>query len=189
MTRRKHRITAIRPAPGGAKVSARSTWGQALHSVRPVLLLIALVTLAVLHQTPELYEPPDFLLSEPETVSGRFTRCGAGHSHYCVIDGDTFRIGERRVRVVGIDTAESDSPCEAERAQAAASAAALQAWLNRGPFTMTARVDEPRDRYGRELRIVSRLNAQGGRENLAEWMRQNGGARRYWGERRQNWCA
>ena len=105
-----------------------------------------------------------------------------------MIDGDTFRLGERKVRVVGIDTAEVDARCPAEAAQAEASTAALQSWLNRGPFRMTARVDEPTDRYGRDLRIVKRINPDGSEDRLADYMQQNGGARGYLGGYRGGWC-
>ena len=44
-----------------------------------------------------------------------------------------------------------------EAVQAEASTSALQGWLNRGPFRMTHRLDEPTDRYGRALRTVYRL--------------------------------
>lgn len=105
-----------------------------------------------------------------------------------MIDGDTFKLGTRKIRVVGIDTAEIDARCPAEAAQAEASTRSLQAWLNRGPFTMQARLDEPTDRYGRELMIIKRVRPDGSEERLADYMTDRGGARSYWGGFRGEWC-
>jgi endonuclease YncB( thermonuclease family) len=151
-------------------------------------LAILLAVVAIIAAIPGAYEPPEFMQSGAERVSGQFTRCGRARSHYCVIDGDTFRIGERSVRVVGIDTAERDARCPAEAKQAELSAAALQQRLNRGAFQMTARVDEPVNEYGRELRIIKRFNQDGSEDRVAYWMRANGGARLYLGGWRGGWC-
>jgi endonuclease YncB( thermonuclease family) len=164
------------------------SWQQAWHETRPIILTIALVTISIITATPGAYEPPAFLQSARETISGTFTRCGKGRGYYCVVDGDTFRIGKRKIRVVGIDTAEVDARCPAEQVQAEQSTAALQAWLNRGAFGMTARIDNPYDRYGRELRIVKRIEADGREDRLADWMQTNGGARGYLGGWRGGWC-
>lgn len=165
-----------------------TSWRQAFRAMRGVLAVIALVTVAVIAAMPGAFEPPGFMQSEPERIDGRFTRCGPGRGYYCVVDGDTFKLGQRSVRVVGIDTAEVDARCEAEAAQAEASTAALQRWLNRGPFRMTARLDDPTDRYGRDLRIVKRLNPDGSEDRLADYMRKEGGARGYYGGGRNGWC-
>ncbi len=166
----------------------RKTWRQAWYETRPLVLLIGLATMCAIAAMPGAYEPPGFLQSEPERIAGSFTRCGKGRGYYCVIDGDTFRIGERKVRVVGIDTAEIDAQCPAEAEQAELSTAALQYWLNRGGFIMTARIDEPNDRYGRELRIIKRIDSDNREDRLADWMQANGGARGYLGGWRGGWC-
>ena len=70
------------------------TWRQAWVAMRPILFLIALVTLSVIYQTPGFYEPPAFLQSAPDKVEGQFTRCGPGRGAFCVIDGDTFKLGD-----------------------------------------------------------------------------------------------
>ena len=54
-----------------------------------------------------LVEPPGFLSGEPERVAAQFTRCGPGRVHACVVDGDTFKLGKRRVRIIGIDAPET----------------------------------------------------------------------------------
>ncbi len=166
----------------------KRTWRQTLADARPIVLLVVMLTLGTILGDGAAFEPPAFLQTEPESVAGPFTRCGPGRGAYCVIDGDTFKLGERKVRVVGIDTAEVKASCPAEAAQAERSTAALQAWLNRGPFQMTARLDEPTDRYGRDLRIVKRVAADGSEDRLAAFMQAEGGARSYLGGYRGGWC-
>ena len=166
----------------------RPTWRDAFFSVRPYLLLIALATATYIIALPGMMGAPGWLSSEPQVIEGRFTRCGRGRGYYCVIDGDTFKMGDTSVRVVGIDTAERDGECALEVQQAEASTKALQSWLNRGPFRMTARLDEPTDRYGRALRTVYRLRPDGSEDTLADYMRREGGAQGYWGGGRGAWC-
>lgn len=177
-----------RPSPKFKRAKPQKSWSEAWFETRPFVLLITLVTISIIAAMPGAYEPPAFLQSEPERISGNFTRCGLGRGYYCVIDGDTFKIGKRNVRVVGIDTAEVDAQCSAEAIQAERSTAALQAWLNRGTFQMTARLDEPNDQYGRELRILKRTGSGGRVDRLVDWMQTNGGARDYLGGWRGGWC-
>lgn len=175
-------------APRRARKQSAGTWRQAFYETRPYLLAIALVTLFVIMGDARNFDAPDFLQGEPEEVSGQFTRCGPGRGTFCVIDGDTFKLGERTVRVVGIDTAEREARCNAEAAQAELSTQALQRWLNRGAFVMTARLDNPSDRYGRDLRTVKRIGPDGTETHLSDFMREEGGARGYWGGWRGGWC-
>ena len=163
-------------------------WRNAFVSLRPWLLLIGFVTMAYIFTLPGAFSAPGWLSSEPQVIEGRFTRCGRGRGYYCVVDGDTFKLGDTSVRVVGIDTAEREAECPAEAVQAEASTKALQVWLNRGPFRMTHRLDEPIDRYGRSLRTVYRLRPDGSEDRLADFMRAEGGARGYWGGGRREWC-
>ena len=163
-------------------------WRDAFVSLRPWLLLIGFVTMAYIFTLPGAFSAPGWLSSEPQVIEGRFTRCGRGRGYYCVVDGDTFKLGDTSVRVVGIDTAEVEAECAAEAVQAEASTKALQGWLNRGPFRMTHRLDEPIDRYGRSLRTVYRLRPDGSEDRLADFMRAEGGARGYWGGGRGGWC-
>ena len=163
-------------------------WRDAFVSLRPWLLLIGFVTMAYIFTLPGAFSAPGWLSSEPQVIEGRFTRCGRGRGYYCVVDGATFKLGSTSVRVVGIDTAEREAECAAEAVQAEASTEALQGWLNRGPFRMTHRLDEPIDRYGRSLRTVYRLRPDGSEDRLADFMRAEGGARGYWGGGRGEWC-
>ena len=136
---------------------------------------------------PALVEPPAFLSTEPERVDLNFTLCRTERGRACVVDGDTIRIGRRRIRIVGIDAPEVDGQCQAERDLAARSTDRLRSLLNEGPFVMTARIDDMTDRYGRELRVLWRERPDGSRQSIAADMRQAGLAVRYLG-RKASWC-
>ena len=137
---------------------------------------------------PALVEPWGPLATVPERVAASFTRCGRGRGHACVIDGDTFKLGQRKVRIIGIDAPEVKASCPAEARLAEASTAKLQSLLNQGPFTMTGRVGGSKDRYGRDLRALSRKRADGSTQSIADDMRASGLARRYLGGFRAGWC-
>lgn len=137
---------------------------------------------------PALVEVPDWAASQPERVAANFTRCGPGRGEACVIDGDTIKLGNRKIRIIGIDTAEVDARCPKEAALAEGATVYLQKWLNEGPFEMVARLDDPTDRYGRELRALRRLGQDGTYRSLAAEMRDSGLARRYMGGFRRSWC-
>lgn len=137
---------------------------------------------------PAVVDPPRFLSAEPEPVSASFTRCGPGRGFACVIDGDTFKLGERKVRIIGIDAPEVKARCPAEAAQAEAATAKLQELLDQGPFEMVAPVYGTRDRYGRDLRSLRRTRPDGSTQSIAEEMRNSGLARRYLGGFRSGWC-
>ncbi len=175
------------PRPPKKPKTAKAGRWKRLAEWRPIILLVALVTIIVFFEDPR-WEPPGFLQTEPESIDSHFTQCGPGGSSNCVIDGDTFKIGNRRIRVVGIDTAEKKSACPAESAKANYATDVLMDWLNRGPFQMTARRDDPTDRYGRELRIVKRIDADGAESRLAAYMIAQGFARPYRGGFRSGWC-
>jgi endonuclease YncB( thermonuclease family) len=119
-----------------------------------------------------------------EQVAARFSRCAEGRAVHCVVDGDTIRIGDRRIRLVGFDAPEKNARCEAERLGAARATAALQDWLNRGPFTMRVEAGTDRtDRYGRDLRAA--LREEGA---LSGYMVGGNLARSYGGGSRGGWC-
>jgi len=80
-------------------------------------LLIALLALAGALLDPSLIAPFGPTAMRPERISARFTRCGQEPGTACVVDGDTFRLGQRRVRLIGIDAPElAGARCAAERA-------------------------------------------------------------------------
>lgn len=161
---------------------ARRSTGTVRTVLLATIMLLVWPTL-----DPALIEPPAFLSTAPERVAGRFTVCREQRTAKCVVDGDTFRLGRRRIRIVGIDAPEIAGQCQAERDLAARSTAKLRSLLNEGPFVMTARIDDMTDRYGRELRTLSRMRADGSRQSIAADMRAAGVAARYLG-RKANWC-
>ncbi len=115
-------------------------------------------------------------------ASARFSICGGGARVNCVVDGDTFWYAGEKIRVADINTAEVSEPaCAREAALGRAATARLQALLNAGAFTLEP-VDRDRDRYGRQIRTVTRggesLGAVLVREGLAE----------EWRGRRGSWC-
>jgi len=89
--------------------------------------------------------------------------------------------------VMGIDTPEVEAECEREARLANRATQELQAWLNAGPFWMRGRIDEPTDRYGRQLRELYRrdgaFNAY-----VGQHMIDRGVAQRYFGGWREGWC-
>ena len=138
---------------------------------------------------PALVEPPGFLSTDPERIAAHFTRCGPGRGNSCVIDGDTFKLGQRKVRIVGIDAPETHPPnCAEEARLGQAATAELIRLLNQGPFEMNGRIDDMRDRYGRDLRVIGRRRPDGSRQSIAEDMRSSGLAHRYLG-RKMSWCS
>lgn len=133
---------------------------------------------------PMLVDPPAFLSSEPEQISVHFTRCGPGRGNACVVDGDTFKLGKRKIRIIGIDAPETHPARCAEEARLGEQATdKLQELLNRGPFEMVAPVYGKQDRYGRDLRSIRR-----GDQSIADDMRESGLAHRYLGGFKQGWC-
>lgn len=137
---------------------------------------------------PALIEPPAFLSAAPERVAMRFTRCGPGRGEGCVTDGETFKLGKRRIRIVGIDAPETHpATCPEEARLGEAATIELMRLLNQGPFQMTGRIDDMTDRYGRELRVLTRPLRNGATQSIAEDMRSSGLAHRYLGHK-TSWC-
>lgn len=121
-----------------------------------------------------------------ERVAERFTLCGRGRAHGCVVDGDSFRLGERKIRIQGIDAPEMKGACPAETALALKSRARLLALLNQGAFTMGARSGDARDQYGRELRVLERV-IDGKSQSIGGAMVREGLAHDYV-RRKESWC-
>lgn len=193
-----HRRTSTRPDDFGRVLPTHRWQGRPARRAspllrgfatwRPIVLLVALIlTWNVLD--PALVEPPMFLSTEPERVDASFTICGEGSSEACVVDGDTFRLGERSIRLVGIDAPETHpARCEGEAQLGRAATERLMALLNLGPFEMRGRIGDQADRHGRELRALSRIEADGSRNSLATEMLASGTVRRYLGGIRGGWC-
>ena len=156
-------------------------------AARPFVLAAILGGLAVGFE-PALVEPPALLSSSPERVDASFTRCGRGRGHACVIDGDTFKLGQRKVRIIGIDAPETHpARCPEEARLGEEATARLQQLLNQGPLEMVAPLYGGTDRYGRDLRVVRRTLPDGSTQSIAADMRASGLAHRYTGFK-TGWC-
>jgi micrococcal nuclease len=104
---------------------------------------------------------------------------GPATAHPCVTDGDTFRWGTERIRLVDIDAPELAGRCPEERALALRSRDRLLELLNSGEVTIERR---GQDRYGRTLSRVRVNGIDIGQQLVAEGL-----ARAYEG-RRRSWC-
>ena len=161
---------------------------RALFVARPLVLAGVLGSLWV-GMDPALIEPPELLSSEPERVAERFSRCGFGRAHACVIDGDTFKLGKRKVRIIGIDAPETHpARCPEEARLGEQATARLQDLLNQGAFEMVAPAYGDHDRYGRDLRVIRRKLPDGSYQSIAADMRTSGLAHRYLGGFKTGWC-
>lgn len=166
----------FRPAP--RPLSFKSS----RRGVRQAAVLVPLLILAGALLDPSLIAPfgP---LADREEVTATFTKCGPGRGIACVIDGDSFKLGDRKVRVVGIDAPELIEPrCPQEAALARLSADRLLALLNQGPFEMVAHRLRRQDRYGRDLMVLERNGHSIGGQLIDE-----SHARRYFGAK-GSWC-
>lgn len=170
------RRRARRPGGGGG-----SAFGRWLARVRPFGLLAGLAWLWATNTG--MVEPVGLIATAPERVDARFTRCGRGRGHACVIDGDTFKLGDRKIRIIGIDAPETHpARCPAEVALGEAATARLQALLSEGPFDMVGSRADMTDRYGRELRMIMRDG-----RSIGARMVEEGVVRRYLGYK-MGWC-
>jgi len=88
------------------------------RDIRQLLWLAPLLLLAGALLDPSLIAPVG-PLAATEQVAATFTPCGPGRGSACVIDGDTFKLGDRKIRIIGIDAPELAEPrCPAEAALA-----------------------------------------------------------------------
>lgn len=131
----------------------------------------------------EAVEPPqrDRLMATGRTAV-RFELCHSGGGRNCVVDGDTFWADGAKIRIADIDTPETHPPRCAEEAELGARATRrLQALLNQGPFELEVN-GRATDRYGRQLRTVTRNGRSIGDMLVAE------GLARPYGRGRRSWC-
>ena len=95
---------------------ARVASSKRTRLVRTALLIAALALAGALLD-PWILPPVGPIASRPERITGTFTRCGEGASPACVVDGDTLRLDDRRVRLIGIDAPQlTEARCPGERA-------------------------------------------------------------------------
>lgn len=146
-------------------------------------LLIALLALVGALLDPAILPPIGPTAARPERIDARFTRCGQGRSMACVVDGDTLRLGQRRVRLIGIDAPEiAGAECPAERALGERAAGRLLSLVNQGEFDLIGHRFHNRDSHGRDLRLARRGGVSFGRQLIDENL-----ARRTFGATR-TWC-
>lgn len=102
-------------------------------------------------------------------------------SDLTVVDGDTVRLGDERIRIIGLDAPELHGHCRAEK-RLAIRARDRMAQLIAGDHVEVIR-SLRKDKYRRTLAII-RVNGV----DVARVMIIEGLARPYHGERRQSWC-
>ena len=128
------------------------------------------------------------------SLGSDFALCGPGQWQRCVVDGDTLKIGQRRIRLTGYDAPEMDGACQRERVKAREAQSALRDWLNAAPYHLSGGAEPPRDKYGRELR-EARRDVTGtdrflGKGYLSQHMMDIGLAEPYgWGGAPYDWCS
>ena len=153
------------------------------RDIRYLLLFAPLFLVAGALLDPSLMDPVGPFADQPERVATSFTPCGPGRGPTCVVDGDTFKLGDRKIRITGIDAPELAAPkCPAEAALAKRSAERLRQLLSEGPFEMIAHRLRSQDRHGRHLVVVRRGDISIGRQMIDEGL-----AHRYIGSKR-SWC-
>ena len=132
---------------------------------------------------PALIRPFGPLAGRAQVVSAKFTPCGPGRGNACVTDGDTFKLGDRKIRITGIDAPELAHPlCPEEAALARRSADRLRALLNEGTFKMVPHRLQRLDQHGRELMVIER-----GDVSIGDRLVEEGLAHRYLGSK-ASWC-
>lgn len=118
--------------------------------------------------------------SDPHQAS--FGICLGRERYSCVVDGDTIWFEGRKIRIADINTPEISKPgCASEERLGQQAKLRLQALLNQGHFSLQS-IDRDQDRFGRDLRIITR----GGR-SLGDTLVAEGLAERWQGYRR-DWC-
>jgi len=144
------------------------------------IALVPLTAAAALAAWPDAGEAQ----SAAEQHAALFPVCKGPVRVTCVVDGDTFWLRGTKIRIADIDTPEVSRPgCPRERALGRRATERMRQLLNAGRFGLAVPPDgRRRDRYGRELRIVTR----GGQSLGAVLVREGLAAR--WGDRRKAWC-
>lgn len=140
--------------------------------LRIVLLLLLL--------TPQLALSPS--LSAQDMEPGTFDRCRGSGRITCVVDGDTIWYRGTKIRLLDINTPEISRPaCQREAELGEAATLRLMALLNEGPFSLESEGRDV-DRYGRQLRMLTRDGVSLGAVLVEEGLAEE------WQGRRSSWC-
>ena len=114
--------------------------------------------------------------------NGTFAKCATVRVT-CVVDGDTFWLSGKKIRIADIDTPEISQPkCDYEYQLGMKATRRLIELLNQGAFELREGGDRPVDMYGRELLIVVRDGKSVGQQLVNE------GLARSWTGHREPWC-
>ncbi len=110
-----------------------------------------------------------------------FPICGERAARGCVVDGDTFVLDGKAIRVADIEVpAAGDPKCRREAMLADKARSRLRELLSAGPLELVAASDD-KDIYGRKLRTVMRDGRSIGDAMIAEGLaRRPGGSRQTW---------
>lgn len=168
----------------GSAPPQRRRWWQAWRWWLGAALLIAAIWAA-----NRLWPDRPTLRGTPQQAVASFVRCGKGRGPHCVVDGDTFIMSTRHIRITGIDAPEigTKARCPREGELAEQAADELLRLLNQGPFEMRPPEDGLRDEYGRELMVVTR-RLPDGTQDIAQALVASGRVRPYHHGQRQPWC-
>lgn len=169
-----------------AKVVAFKRPGRQMQRRRPLawgLSAAGVAIVLVAAYATGLYPPGprDGVTADPS--EGRFALCSAVRRSDCVIDGDTIRVRDERIRLEDINAPEMSRPrCDTERELAARARQRLLVLINAGPLEIVDDGGRDRDRYGRLLRRLERDGHSLGAMLVDE------GLARPWTGRRRGWC-
>lgn len=120
--------------------------------------------------------------TEVTPVAVHFDICSGSQRITCVVDGDTIWLRGTKIRLADIDTPEIASPeCAAEARAGERAKHRLTELLNAGPFIIEP-YGRDTDRFGRELRVVTRDGRSLGDTLVAEGLAER------WGGARIDWC-
>ena len=186
MLRRQSRSRPVLPPHRWRGESRLQRLRNALRWWLGAALLIAVMWYVM---GPQRIGPEAIPQGPQELLSGPFTRCGKGRAMACVVDGDTIMVGQRTVRLIGIDAPEIHPPrCPAEAQQGEAATLLLITLLNQGPVTLAGPSPAVHDEYGRELRHLLRVRADGSVQSIADDLVASGQVRPYLRGPRDPWC-
>lgn len=166
-------------------MTQRIGWREGVKNIGVAMLVAIVVEAASARSGVDLGIPASTATASPlplDRLSAQFSFCGKSRRVNCVVDGDTFWFHAKKIRIADIDAPELSPPrCEIERAKGEAAKRRLLTLLNGGKFSIVSD-GRDEDRYGRELRIVTRNGRSIGallvEENLA----------RRWDGGRRPWC-
>lgn len=170
-----------RPAASGMAHQAKVRRKRRMPAGTTAALLAAMVA-AVFAGGPAGAHWQSIAADREPTHSAQFELC-AGKRVTCVVDGDTFWLESRKIRIAGIDTPEVSEPkCPAEHRLGMGAAYRPRGLLNAGEFALPPAGQRSRDAYSRELRLVVRGGQSIGNQLVS------GGLAHRWRGGKETWC-